>query len=177
MNITLSLFGYYWILVTLLRKRAHHVLSSMEDLVAKKNTYSPVWAFFGLKKDHEDDDNCTLSSMPSRRIGARRNTRNLFSHLKIYHAKEHASIEKSKKKKASAANKDNSHNSGKQITLYEAIERMKPYTHGSQRWKDITASVTHFMAKEMIPIHTVEKPGFHSMVRKLDPQYEISVII
>ena len=30
----------------------------------------------------------------------------------------------------------------------------------------------HFMAKEMIPINTVEKPGF-STVRKLDPQYEV----
>ena len=29
------------------------------------------------------------------------------------------------------------------------------------------------MAKEMIPINTVEKPGFRSMVRKLDPQYEV----
>ena len=29
------------------------------------------------------------------------------------------------------------------------------------------------MAKEMIPINTVEKPGFRSMVRKLDPRYEV----
>ena len=32
----------------------------MEELVAKKNTYSPVWAFFGLKKDHEDDDESVI---------------------------------------------------------------------------------------------------------------------
>ena len=31
----------------------------------------------------------------------------------------------------------------------------------------------HFMAKEMIPINTVEKPGFRSMVRKLDSRYEV----
>ena len=29
------------------------------------------------------------------------------------------------------------------------------------------------MAKEMIAINTVEKPGFRSMVRKLDPRYEV----
>ena len=150
----------------------------MEELVAKKNTYSPVWAFFGLKKDHKDNDDSVICHLCRAVVLARGgNTSNLFSHLKIHYAKEHASIEKSKKKKASAANKDNSHNSGKQRTLDEAIERTKPYTHGSQRWKDITASVTHFVAKEMIPIHTVEKPGFRSMVRKLDPQYEIPVII
>ena len=100
----------------------------------------------------------------------RGNTSNLFSHLKVHHEKEHASIEKSKKKKTSAANKEDSHDSGKQITLDEAIERTKPYTHGSHQWKEITESVMHFMAKEMIPINTVEKPGFRSMVRKMDPR-------
>ena len=57
--------------------------------------------------------------------------------------------------------------------LGEATERTKPYTCGSQCWKAITESVMHFMAKEMIPISTVEKPGFLSMVMKLDPQYEV----
>ena len=52
----------------------------------------------------------------------------------------------------------------------EAIERTKPYTRGSQCWKAITESVTRFMAKEM---STVEKPGFLSMVKKLDPRYEV----
>ena len=80
---------------------------------------------------------------------------NLFSHLKIDHAKEHTSVEKGKKKKASAANKEDSHDNEKHITLGEAIERTKPYTHGSQSWKAITESVTRFMAKEMIPISTV----------------------
>ena len=101
------------------------------------------------------------------------NTSNLFSHLKIHHVKEHASIEKSKKKNRSEVNKEGSRDSGKQITLGEAIERTKPYTRGCQRWKEITESVTHFMAKEMIPINTAEKPGFRSMVRKLDLQYEV----
>ena len=96
----------------------------------------------------------------------------MFSHLKVHHAKEHASIEKNKKKNKPLANKD-SRDSRKQITLGEAIERTKPYTRGSQRWEEITESVTHFMAKEMIPINTVKKPGFRSMVRKLDPQYEV----
>jgi len=57
--------------------------------------------------------------------------------------------------------------------LGEAVERSQPYTHGSQRWKEITESITHFMAKEMIPIYTVEKPGFCRIVKKLDPRYEL----
>ena len=71
------------------------------------------------------------------------------------------------------ANKEDSHDSGKQIILDEAIERTKPFTHGSHQWKEITESVMHFMAKEMILINTVKKPGFRSMVRKMDPRYEV----
>ena len=97
------------------------------------------------------------------------NTSNLFSHLKINHAKECASKEKGKKKKTLAANKEGSHNSEKHIMLGEGIERTKQYLRGSKQWKVITESAMHFMAKEMIAISTVEKPGFLSMVKKLEP--------
>ena len=126
--------------------------------MAKKNTYSPVWAFFRLRKDHEDDDDSVICRLCRAAVLARGgNTSNLFSHLKIHHAKEHASIKKSKKKNKSAAYKEDSHNSGKQITPGIAIERTKPHTRGSHRWKEITESVMHFMAKEMISINTVER--------------------
>ena len=29
--------------------------------IAKKNTYSAVWAFFGLKKNHEDDNDFIIN--------------------------------------------------------------------------------------------------------------------
>ena len=164
----------------LFRKDAHHVTTDydvtdvMDELVAKMNTYSPVWAFFGLKKDNEEDDDSVICRLCRAIILVQRgNTSNLFSHLKVHHEKEHALIEKSKKKKTSAANKEDSHDTGKQITLGEAIERTKSYTHGSHQWKEVTESFAHFMPKEMIPINTVEKPGFRSMVRKLDPRYEV----
>ena len=173
-------FEYHIIIVRILsklfRKHAHHVTTdydvtdAMDELVAKKNTYSPMWAFFGLKKYNEEDDDCVICHLCRAIILVRRgNASNLFSHLKVHHKKEHASIEKSKKKKTSAANKEDSHDSGKQITLDEAIERTKPFTHGSHQWKEITESVMRFMAKEMILINTVKKPGFRSMVRKMDP--------
>ena len=104
----------------------------MEQLVAKKNIYSSVWAFFGLKKDREDNDDSVICHLCRAIVLAQGgNTSNLFSHLKIHHVKEHALIEKDKKK-TSAANKEDSHDNGKQIMLGKAIEKMKPYTHGSQ---------------------------------------------
>ena len=93
----------------------------MEELVAKKNTYSPVWAFFGLKKDNENDDESVICRLCRTVVLARGGTTsNLFSHPKVHHAKEHASIEKNKKKNKSLPNKD-SRDSGKQITVGEAM--------------------------------------------------------
>ena len=57
--------------------------------------------------------------------------------------------------------------------LGKAIERTKSYTLGCQRCKEITESVTRFIVKEIVSISTVKKPGFHSAVRKLDPQYKV----
>ena len=42
LNITLSLFGYYWILSILFCKCVHHVADAREWLVAEENTYSSV---------------------------------------------------------------------------------------------------------------------------------------
>ena len=67
----------------------------------------------------------------------------------------------------------------KTVTIVGSRQRwVKPirYTRGSHRWKEITESFVHFMVKEMIPINTVEKPGFCSMVRSEEagPRYEPS---
>ena len=63
-------FDYHIIIVRILsklfRKRAHHVTTdydvtdAMDELVAKKITYLPVWIFFGLKKDNEEDDDSVI---------------------------------------------------------------------------------------------------------------------
>ena len=59
------------------------------------------------------------------------------------------------------------------MTLTKSIERTKPHLRGGQQWKEITGSVVYFLAEEMIPISTVEKPGFTNMLRKLDPKYRM----
>ena len=53
-----------------------------------------------------------------------------------------------RKKKSTAANKEDSHDNGKQTMLGESNERTKPNTHGSQQRKAITELVTRFMAKK-----------------------------
>ena len=141
----------------------------------KKNTYSAVWTIFGLKKTQKEDDKSVVCHLCQSVVLARgRNTSNLFSHLKIHHAKKCTSIEKGEKKAKTTVDKKETGDSGNQITLVESIKRTKLYPRGSQRWKEITGSVVYFLAKEMVPISTVEKPGFTNMLRKVDPRYEVT---
>ena len=71
----------------------------MEELMPKKNTYSAVWTFFGLKKTQKEDDESVVCRLCRSVVLARGgNTSNLFSHLKIHHAKEYTSIEKGKRR-------------------------------------------------------------------------------
>lgn len=37
----------------------------------------------------------------------------------------------------------------------------------------MTDSVTYFLAKEMLPLNTVEKPGFKKMISSCDNRYEV----
>ncbi|XP_039515830.1 E3 SUMO-protein ligase ZBED1 [Pimephales promelas] len=62
----------------------------------------------------------------------------------------------------------------KQTTLTkEAFEKGTPYDRTSKRWKDVTDAVTFYLAKDMIPIKTVENEGFKRMLKVVDPRYEI----
>ena len=82
-------------------------------------------------------------------------------------------IEKEKKKAKTTVDKEETGDSGKQKNPTKSIERTKLYLRGSQQWKEITGSIVYFLAKEMVPISTVEKPGFTNMLRKLDPKYKV----
>ena len=63
----------------------------------------------------------------------------------------------------------NDNDQSKQITFQESVERTKPLPKTSRRWQEITDSVTRFIAKEMMTIRIVERPGFREMLLKLEP--------
>ena len=46
-----------------------------------------------------------------------------------------------------------------------------PYDKKGARWKAVTDAVAMYIAKDMVPIHTVEKPGFIHLLKILDPRY------
>ena len=139
-----------------------------------KNTTSEAWKHFGLKAgpDGKPLDTstayCTLCQHPVSAKGG--NTSNLFSHLKFKHPKEFSDIEKTRKSQHSMVEKKVSNNQPK---IAESIKSSQKYSRSSKQWEKLTNSVTYAIAKDMLPLSTVEKPGFQNMLSTFDNRYQL----
>ena len=99
------------------------------------------------------------------------NTTNLLTHLRDHHPDLYpeASL-KVAKKSATAAS---SANENRQPTLLQSIERSVKYGVHSSVALELNRTVTYFLAKDVQPMYTVERPGFKHLVAKLNPRYEL----
>ena len=60
-----------------------------------------------------------------------------------------------------------------QLTLKESIERSQKYERKGKKWQELTQAVTHYIAKDNLPIHSVEKDGFKKLLHTFDGRYEV----
>ena len=102
---------------------------------------------------------------------------NLFHHLKQNHTREYEESQKKSREEESSTAGD-VRTKSRQMTLTQlsiagALASSTPYDRKSKRWNEITEAVTYCLAKDMMPIQTVEKEGFKRLVKKLDPRYNI----
>ena len=58
-----------------------------------------------------------------------------------------------------------------QKSLAESFAKGIPYDKKSRWWREITEAITRHICKDMVPIYTVEKPGFRELLSTLDPRY------
>ena len=147
-----------------------------EHLVEKRNTKSPVWTYFGFVPDDDGepkDVNSPTCKICSEDVMARDgNTSNLFSHLKIYHKHEYNEVNELSVTQSSRKHKTTS-DSSRQLTIETSFEKGRMYAKDSREHKLLTRSVTECLAKDMLPMHTVDKCGFRSMLEKFNPRYEL----
>lgn len=59
-------------------------------------------------------------------------------------------------------------NNRHQLKCWTKFRNMK-----GKRWRELTDSFTYFIAKEMLPMNAVEKPGFKKMLARFDSRYEV----
>ncbi|KAI2645384.1 E3 SUMO-protein ligase ZBED1 [Labeo rohita] len=61
----------------------------------------------------------------------------------------------------------------KQKSILSSFVAITPYERCSKRSKDITRAVSNFLAKDMMPLSTVEQDGFRKLVKVLDSRYKL----
>ena len=149
-----------------------------ERIVRKSNAKSPVWDHFGFKAGEDGkavDDGKPICLHCKRSVVARwANTSNLFSHLRSAHPIQYELAHSGKKKTSADSTAGQSTKpGGSQLTLAEAFSQSQKYDRKSKRWQQLTDSVTYCLAKDMLPIYSVEKPGFKQMMATFDKQYTL----
>ena len=146
--------------------------SSSVNIVAKANTTSPVWAYFGLEASADgkpvstDRVICRLCETTVQAKGS--STTNLFTHLKKHHPLKHSELLQSTKKSSKPSTSTQA-----QPTITEAMEKARTYQRHSKKWQQLTDSVTYCLTKDMMPLYSVEKEGFRKMLHVFDSQYEL----
>ena len=148
------------------------------ELVAKKKTKSPVWTYFGLEKDEgekiktEEVAVCRKCYCHVQAKGG--NTLNLLSHLKTHRPTLHGlvcSAMKTKKKERQYPSCFYEQN--QQPTITSVMKKVQKYDRETTKWHDITNAVTFCLSKDSLLIYTVDKLGFHRLLEKMDPQYDL----
>lgn len=90
----------------------------------------------------------------------------MISHLKNNHKTIHTQLKTAKRLPHKEA-------APQQPTIGASFAQGQLYPPHVKRWKELTDSVTRFIAKDSLPIHTVTKNGFKDMIKKFDSRYEV----
>ena len=153
--------------------------SNEVQLVPKPNTTSPVWKYFALEIDEKGkvkNDEEVVCRLCSKEVIAKgSNTSNLISHLRVHHPSQYIDYQKMQKEKGEKVSKTGASkgNDVGQTTIVSTMEKLKKYDRSSKKWKQLTDSVTYLLAKDMLPLYSVEKEGFQRLVKTFDSQYQL----
>ena len=137
-------------------------------LAKKPHCKSVVWNYFGLEsnendvpiKEKEDKPVCRACNKTVLAKGG--NTSNMLTQLRDHHLELYAE-----------AQPMCSQSGSRQPTITEAFDRGKKYDARSPQALELNKCVAYYLAKYMVSLHTVEKPGFRHLVAKLDPKYNL----
>lgn len=142
--------------------------ASSEYLIPKKgNVSSVIWNWFGFVASDTEQTapRCKVCLAVATKGSC---TTNLLQHLKQRHAAEWercCSLRKEQDRGSPSTA------TTKQPSVLETFTNCIPYDKKGARWKAITDAVAMYIAKDMVPIYNVEKPGFIHLLKVLDPRY------
>ena len=174
-----SVVRWRWVLV--LHREAKVVATSDSDSLVSKSRCMKwaVWIYFGFEADEEGRpkvQDAVICRLCKKSVSAKGgNTSNLLSHLKVHLPQRHLEVKKANSK-PSGKDKDYAKTgkaSSRQPSLSNTLQSGHKYEWKSRKWQQLTDAVTYCLAKDMMPIFSVEKEGFVRLLHSLDSQYEL----
>lgn len=148
-------------------------ISEAIEFLPLEKAKSPVWRFFGFPARDEkfiEPDKKKRSSVYCRlcrqELSYKGNTTNMLVHLQYNHRQEYNEV-KATDSGVSGVTKA----SQQQPTIAKAFERLTPISKDSSRWQTLTESVCYCIAKDMLPLNSVNNPGFKHMLKMFEPRY------
>ena len=136
--------------------------------MTKKNAKVVVWKYIALETDEhgvlkdQDTPVCIVGTCCTRVKTKHSSTDTLYSHLQQHHPKEYEGVHPRQSKGKAPF----------QRTLQESFKLATKLHPESREHKELTKAI----AKDMRPVHSVELPGFYTMVSKLNPRYVLPSI-
>ena len=61
-----------------------------------------------------------------------------------------------------------------QPTITSALKKVQKYDSQTKKWGDITNAIMFCLSKDSLLIYMVEKLGFCNLLKKMDPQYDLT---
>lgn len=142
--------------------------ATLDNLVPKKSSTSVVWKYFGFRTTDVQQKQVLCTTCRGKVATSRGNTTNLYQHLKKHHRQlyDECTVRNEVLSPVAQSNV-------KQTSVLESFAAVTPYEKGSRRHREITNSIMHYLAKDMVSINTVSNEGFKKLIRTLDKRYAI----
>ena len=77
------------------------------------------------------------------------------------------------KKQAKQSSTSNEGTSSSSKSIKECLSGYEKYNSDSPHAKELTKVVGYFIAKDLMPTSVVQGDGFHKLIEKLDPRYQL----
>ena len=108
-----------------------------------------VCKYFGCKQDDEGQANVNCKACSAIVAAPQSNTTNLYQHLKRHHKVQYDDAVQGKTLSESCPTM--------QTSITDNLHNATPYPRNSSRSKEITDSIAYRLAKDVVPINTVER--------------------
>ncbi|XP_063763471.1 E3 SUMO-protein ligase ZBED1-like [Eleginops maclovinus] len=141
----------------------------------RKSSSSIIWRWFGYKLSDEQQNQAICRECHKHFAASGGSTTKLFHHLKTWNKVQYEECVKLRAAEATGTSRPQPDKAPapKQSSLQASFSRFVPYEKKSDKWRAITKAVSFHIAKDMVPVATVEQVGFKELIKKLDPRYEL----